>query len=314
MQRRTLLAALPLATHAQVYPSRPIRLVVTFPPGGASDVIARILSPRIESRLGQPLIIDNRPGAGGNIGMDAVAKAPPDGQTLGIGAAGALSVNPSLYPSMPYDPQRDLAAITLLAGIPFVLCAATRLGVRTLPELLARAQQAPLTLAHGGNGTAMHLSAELFRQMAGIRIEPVPFRGSGPAVTALVAGQTDLAMVDLASSIGLAQGGQIMPIGVTTARRVPSMREVPSLSEAGLTGYESVGWFGLLAPAQTPAATLALLNDSFTAALREPEVATRLESAGMLPQPGTAAEFRAFIGVETVKWAAVIRSAGTRMD
>ena len=318
LRRRPLLTGLlaaPTAVRAQPsFPSRPIRLVVTFPPGGASDVIGRILSPRIEARLGQPLVIDNRPGAGGNIGMDVVAKAPPDGHTIGIGAAGALSVNPSLYPNMPYDPQRDLAPITLLAGIPFVLAASPRLGVRSLAELLARARQGPLSLAHGGNGTAMHLSAELLNQLAGIRIEPVPFRGSGPAVTAVVAGQTDLAMVDLASSLGLARGGQIIPLGVTTAARLASLPEAPTLAEAGLPGYESVGWFGLLAPARTPAPVLELLNAAFNAALREPEVVQRLEAAGMVPQPGTAAEFAAFIASETIKWAAVVRAAGTTLD
>ena len=318
LQRRplfTTLLAAPAALRAQPsFPSRPIRLVVTFPPGGASDVIGRILSPRIEARLGQALVIDNRPGAGGNIGMDVVAKAPPDGHTVGIGAAGALSVNPSLYPNMPYDPQRDLAPITLLAGIPFVLAASPRLGVRSLAELLARARQGPLSLAHGGNGTAMHLSAELLNQLAGVRIEPVPFRGSAPAVTAVVAGQTDLAMVDLASSLGLARGGQIIPLGVTTAARLASLPEAPTLAEAGLPGYESVGWFGLLAPARTPGPVLELLNAAFTATLREPEVVMRLETAGMVPQPGTAAEFAGFIASETIKWAAVVRAAGTTLD
>ena len=318
LRRRPLLTALlaaPAALRAQPsFPSRPIRLVVTFPPGGASDVIGRILSPRIEARFGQPVVIDNRPGAGGNIGMDVVAKAPPDGHTIGIGAAGALAVNPSLYASMPYDPQRDLAPIILLAGIPFVLAASPRLGVRSLAELLARARQGPLTLAHGGNGTAMHLSAELLNQLPGVRIEPVPFRGSGPAVTAVVAGQTDLAMVDLASSLGLARGGQIIPIGVTTAVRLASLPEAPTLAEAGLPGYESVGWFGLLAPVRTPGPVLELLNAAFAAALREPEVVQRLEAAGMVPQPGSAAEFAGFIASETVKWAAVVRAAGTTLD
>ncbi len=308
------LAAPGLARAQAGFPSRPIRVVVTFPPGGSSDVIGRILAPRIEARLGQPMIIDNRPGAGGNIGMDAVAKAVPDGHTLGIGAAGALAVNPSLYPAMPYDPQRDLAPITLLAGIPFVIAASPRLGVQTPGELLARARAGRLTLAHGGNGTAMHLSAELLNQMAGVRIEPVPFRGSGPAVTALVAGQTDLAMVDLASSLGLARGGQIVPIGVTTRTRLAGLPETPPLAEAGLPGYESVGWFGLVAPARTPPGVLEQLNLAFTAALREPEVAQRLEAAGMLPQPGSAAEFATFIAAETVKWAAVVRAAGTTLD
>lgn len=319
IHRRALLVvtlAAPTLAGAQqpAFPARPIRLIVTFPPGGSSDVIGRILAPRIEALLGQALVIDNRPGAGGNIGMDAVAKAAPDGHTLGIGAAGALAVNPSLYPVMPYDPQRDLAAITLLAGIPFVLAASPRLGARTLPALLARAREGSLTLAHGGNGTAMHLSAALLSQVAGVRLEPIPFRGSGPAVTALVAGQTDLAMLDLASSLALARDGQIVPIAVTTASRLASLPDTPTLAEAGLRGYVSVGWFGLVAPARTPAPILDQLNVAFTSALREPEVVQRLQAAGMVPQPGSAAEFSAFIAAETVKWAGVVRAAGTTLD
>ena len=308
--------AAPCARSQPTYPTRPIRLVVTFPPGGSSDVIGRILAPRVEARLGQPLVIENRPGAGGNIGMDAVAKAAPDGHTLGVGAAGALAVNPSLYPSMPYDVARDLAPVTLLAGIPFVLVASPRLGVRSLPDLLATARARPgrLTIAHGGNGTAMHLSSELMNQMAGLRMEGVPFRGSAPALTAAVAGQTDLAMVDLTSVSGLAGTEQVVPLGVTTARRVGSLPEVPSFAEAGIPGYESVGWFGLVAPARTPPAVIAALNGAFTAALREAEIVARLEAIGILAQPGTVEEFAGFIRSETDKWAGVIRAAGTKVE
>ena len=297
------------------FPTRPIRLIVTFPPGGSSDVIGRILAPRIEARLGQPLVIDNRPGAGGNIGMDAVAKAAPDGHTLGIGAAGALAVNPSLLASMPYDAQRDLAPITMLAGIPFVLVAHPGLGVKTLAELRALARSKPdgLSVAHGGTGTAMHLSAELLSQMAGMRMEPIPFRGSGPALTAVVGGQTELAMVDLASVGGLAGTGQVVPLGVTTAERLGSLPAVPSIAEAGVPGYESVGWFGLVAPARTPPPIIAALNAAFTETLREAEIRARLEAVGTIAQPGTPEAFAEFIRTETVKWAGVIRAAGTRL-
>jgi len=298
------------------YPNRPVRMIVTFPPGGSSDVIGRILAPRAEARLGQPIVIDNRPGAGGNIGMDAVAKAAPDGHTVGIGAAGALAVNPSLYPSMPYDVGRDLAPVTLVAGIPFVLVARPGLGVRTVPELLALARRpgAALTVAHGGTGTAMHLSAELLAQTGGLRLEPIPFRGSAPALTAVVAGQTDLAVVDLTSMAGLAGTGQVVALAVTTGDRVGSLPEAPTLSEAGVPGYESVGWFGLVAPARTPAPVIAALNDAFAGALREPEVRARLEAIGTVAQPGTAAAFEGFIRDETAKWAGVIRAAGVRLE
>jgi tripartite-type tricarboxylate transporter receptor subunit TctC len=317
--RRALLAAplaVPFAARAQQdFPNRPIRLIVTFPPGGSSDIIGRLLSPRIEARLGQPLIIDNRPGAGGNIGIDAVAKAPPDGHTLGIAAAGALAVNPSLYPRMPYDVARDLAPITLVAGIPFVLAAAQSVPAATLAELRARLpSRPPLTIGHGGNGTAMHLSAELFNQMAAAGLTAVPFRGTAPALAAVLAGQTDLAILDIPSSGELIRDGRLRALAVTSPARVPSLPNVPTFAEAGLPGYESVGWFGLVAPAATPAPILARLNTAFTEALREPDIAARIETLGAVPMPSTAEAFAAYIRSETSKWAEVVRVSGARVE
>jgi tripartite-type tricarboxylate transporter receptor subunit TctC len=301
---------------AQDYPTQPIRVVVTFPPGGSTDIVARALSGGIERRLGRPLVIENRSGAGGNIGMDVVAKAAPDGHTLGIGAAGALAVNPSLYPSMPYDPIRDLAAVGAMAEIPFVLVAGPAVAARSMGELLAAARARPegLTVAHGGNGTAMHLSVELLNQMARLRIVAVPFRGSGPAATAVLSGSTELGMLDLPSSLALIQDGKLRALGVTSARRLPTLPEVPSFAEAGVPGYESVGWFGLVAPARTPAAIVARLNGAFNDALREPAMVERLRSLGVEPRAGSPAEFAAFIRSETVKWAEVVRVSGARPD
>ncbi|WP_376088938.1 Bug family tripartite tricarboxylate transporter substrate binding protein [Roseomonas sp. CCTCC AB2023176] len=321
LARRGLLAGATLAVTAPAvaqerFPSRPIRLISTFPPGGSSDVIGRILASRVEARLGQPVVIENRPGAGGNIGMEAVARAAPDGHTLGIGAAGALAVNPSLMPNMPYDPLRDLAPVTMLAGIPFVLAASPRLNVRSIAELreAARGRAQPMTVAHGGTGTAMHLSAELLKQAADLPLEPVPFRGSAPALTALLGGQTDLAVIDLTSMAGLQGQGNVVPLAVTTSARVRSMSGVPTIAEAGVAGYESVGWFGLVAPARTPAPVIAALNAAFTEALREPEVRARLEAIGTVAQPTTPEEFAAFIASETRKWAEVIRRANVRVE
>ena len=298
------------------YPSRPIRLVVTFPPGGSTDIIARALSPRIEAGLRQPLIIDNRPGAGGNIGMDVVAKAAPDGYTLGIGAAGALAVNPSLYPQMPYDPLRDLAPVTMVAEIPFVLVAAPRAEVRSLAELVALARTRPdrLSVAHGGNGTAMHLSAELLNQTAGVKITPVPYRGTGPSLTAVVAGETDLAVLDIPSSLALIQEGRVRALAVTSPRRMAALPAVPTVAEAGVSGYELVGWFGLVAPARTPAPVVASLNGAFAAALQEPDVQERVRSIGAEPRASRPEGFGDFIRSETAKWARVVRAAGTKLD
>ncbi|WP_198383433.1 tripartite tricarboxylate transporter substrate binding protein [Roseomonas sp. KE2513] len=301
---------------AQDYPSQPIRVIVTFPPGGSTDIIARVLSGGIERRLGRPLVIENRSGAGGNIGMDVVAKAPPDGYTLGIGAAGALAVNPSLYPAMPYDPVRDLSAVAMIAEIPFVLVANPGQPARTLPELLAAARARPdgLTVAHGGNGTAMHLSAELLNQMAELRIVNVPFRGTGPSVTAVLSGSTDLGMLDLPSSLTLIREGKVRALGVTSARRLAALPDVPTFGEAGVAGYESVGWFGLVAPARTPDTIIARLNGAFNEALREPQVVERLGTLGVEPRTGSPAEFAAFVRSEGAKWAEVVRVSGAKPE
>lgn len=304
------------AAAQQDYPSRPIRLVVTFPPGGSTDIIARALGPRVEERLHQPLVIDNRPGAGGNIGMDAVAKAAPDGYTLGIGAAGALAVNPSLYPQMPYDPARDLAPVAMVAEIPFVLVATPRLDAPSIGDLVARAKARPgqMSVAHGGNGTAMHLSVALFNQMAGASLTPVPYRGTGPSVTAVVSGQTELAVLDVPSSLAQIQDGRLRALAVTSPRRVAALPDVPTMAEAGVGGYESVGWFGLVAPARIPAPLVLRLNDAFTAALREPGVQERIRSVGAEPRPSTPEAFSDFIRAETAKWAEVVRLSGARLD
>ena len=291
-------------------------MIVTFPPGGSTDIIARVLSGGIERRLGRPLVIENRSGAGGNIGMDVVAKALPDGYTLGIGAAGALAVNPSLYPAMPYDPVRDLTAIGMIAEIPFVLVASPSQAARTLPEVLAAVRTRPegLTLAHGGNGTAMHLSAELLKQMAAPRIVNVPFRGTGPSVTAVLSGSTDLGMLDLPSSLALIREGKVRALGVTSGHRLPALPDVPTFGEAGVPGYESVGWFGLVGPARMPEAIVARLNATFNEALHEPQVMERLRTLGVEPRTGSPAEFADFIRSETAKWAEVVRVSGAKPE
>ncbi|WP_211257566.1 Bug family tripartite tricarboxylate transporter substrate binding protein [Muricoccus aerilatus] len=301
---------------AQDYPFQPIRVVVTFPPGGSTDIIARVLSGGIERRLGRPLVIENRSGAGGNIGMDVVAKAAPDGYTLGIGAAGALAVNPSLYPAMPYDPTRDLAAVAMIAEIPFVLVAYPGAPAQSMAGLLAAARARPegLSVAHGGNGTAMHLSAELLNQMAGLRLVAVPFRGTGPSVTAVLSGSTDLGMLDLPSSLALIREGKVRALGVTSAHRLPGLPDVPTFAEAGVPGYESVGWFGLVAPARTPAPIVARLNGAFNEALREPEVTERLRTLGVEPRTGSPDAFAGFIRSETAKWAEVVRVSGAKPE
>ncbi|HVL57505.1 MAG TPA: tripartite tricarboxylate transporter substrate-binding protein, partial [Burkholderiaceae bacterium] len=244
------------------WPNRTIRWIVTFPPGGSADSLVRAMAPLLSERLGQQVIVENRPGAGGNIGLDVVAKSPPDGYTIGLGAAGALSVNVSLYQKMPFDPVKDFEPITLIASIPFVLVAHPGLAAQNPRELvaLAKAQPGTLTIGHGGNGTAMHLSAELLKQTAGIQLVPVAYKGSGPAAQDATGGQVHLAIVDLPSSLGLIRGGRLKAIGVTPNRRVAALPDVPTLAEAGVAGFESIGWFGAVAPAGTPGPIVQRLN------------------------------------------------------
>ncbi len=298
------------------YPNKPIRMVVTFPPGGSSDAVVRLLLPRLADKLGQPIVVDNRPGAGGNIGLSLVAKAAPDGYTLGVGAAGGLAANVSLYPQMPFDPVKDFKPVTLLASSPFVLVANPGISAKTLPELIAHAKAAPgkFSIGHGGNGTAMHLSSQLLAQLAGVQFVEVPYRGSGPATLDALAGQVPLAMVDLVAALPHIKAGKLLALAVTGTQRQPTVPDVPTMAEAGVPGYESTGWFGLVAPAGTPASIVARLNAEVVAALADPEIARAMRAQGVEPAPTRPEEFERFIKSETQKWAKVIKASGTKLE
>jgi len=302
------------AALADTYPSKPIRLVVTFPPGGSSDIIARAMQPHLERRLGQPIVIDNRPGAGGVIGLDAVAKSPPDGYVIGVGAAGALVINVSLKEKMPFDPLTDLAPISGLASTPFLLAAPLSFAPSSLTEVIALAREKPgsLSIAHGGNGTAMHLTAQLFNQMAGIQLTLVPYRGSGPVTQDVLAGHVPLGVTDIPSAISLIEGRRIKVLGVATAKRVGALPDVPAVAEAGLPGFESIGWFGFVAPAGTPGEVIGKLNDAVVAALTGADVQEQIRKIGAEPMPMSPAEFSAFIRSEIAKWAKVVAQSGAR--
>ena len=308
-------ALLSTAVQAQAYPNRPIRFIVSFPPGGSSDLIARMIAPRMAGRMGQPVLVENRPGGGGNIGVDAVAKAPPDGYTIGLAAAGALSSNISLYPSMPFHPEKDLAPITMLAIIPFFLVAHPSQPA-TLKELIDAAKAKPGTIAvgYGGNGSTMHLAGELFNMLAGIRLQPVPYKGSGPVSTDVLGGQVPLGVVDVPSAIAHVRAGKMRALAVTSKRRIVAAPEVPTFEEAGVPGYEAIGWFGAVAPAGTPAEIINRLNREMAAALADPEIRERALAAGAEPFTNSPQEFAAIIREETRKWAQVIRSAGIKLQ
>jgi tripartite-type tricarboxylate transporter receptor subunit TctC len=299
---------------AQSYPNRPIKWIVSFPPGGSTDVVARAMLPSLEKRLGQPVVIENRGGAGGNLGTDAVAKSAPDGYTIGFSAAGALTVNPSLMEKMPYSVEKDLIPITLVGTSPFLLVASPKFEPKTLAEVIAAAKAKPgeLTIGHGGNGTAMHLTAALFNQMGGVSTTLVPYRGSGPVTADVVAGHIPLGVTDGPSAIGQIKGGAVKALAVSSLKRTPSLPDVPTFDELGLKGYESIGWYGVLAPAGTPPDIVKKLNEVFVETLKEPEVAERIRSVGAEPSPMTSAQFDAFIKAETKKWAEVIKKAGIK--
>jgi len=298
------------------FPNKPIRMIVTFPPGGSADAVVRMLVPRLNDKLGQAVVVDNRPGAGGNVGLSAVAKAPGDGYTLGVGAAGALSANVSLYPNMPFDPLKDFRPVAMLAAIPFVIVGHPSLAAKTQRELiaLARAEPAKLSIGHGGNGTAMHLSAALFSQMADVKLVEVPYRGSGPAALDAMAGQIPLAVVDLPSALQQIKAGKLVAYAVTSPQRLPMLPDVPTVAESGLPGYDSTGWFGVVAPADTPAPIIARLNAEIVAALNDEQVKAAMRNLGVEPAPGTPKAFDDYIRAETRKWAQVIKTAGIKLD
>ena len=310
-----VLALVASPVFAQPYPSKPIRFIVSFPPGGSSDLIVRAIAPRMGEHLGQPVLVENRPGAGGMIGVDAVAKAPPDGYTIGLAAAGALSSNISLYPSMPYHPEKDLAPVSMLAMIPFFLVAHPS-QASSLKELIetARAKPGALSYGYGGNGSTMHLAGELFNMMAKVKVQGVPYKGSGPVAADVLGGQVPLGVVDVPSAIANVRAGKLRALAVTAKRRISAAPDVPTFEEAGLPGYEAVGWFGTVAPAGTPSEIIRRLNLEIKTALSVPDIRERALAAGAEPFTDSPEEFAAFIREETRKWAEVIKAAGVKLE
>lgn len=311
-----LLLVVPVALGQTDYPNKPVKLVVPFPPGGSTDVVVRMLTPRLNEKLGQQVVVENRPGAGGNIGLGQVAKASADGYTIGLGAAGALAANVSLYPQMPFDALKDFKPVTMLAAIPFVIVAHPSAGVRTQRELIAMAKSQPakLSIAHGGNGTAMHLSSQLFAQMADVKITEIPYRGSGPAALDVLAGQVPLGMVDLTSALQHIRAGKLIAIAVTSPQRLPQIPDVPTVAEGGLAGFDATGWFGLVVPTGTPQAIVNRLHAEITAALNDEAIRTSMRAQGVEPAPSTQEAFGTYIGTETTKWAKVIKTANIKLD
>ncbi|HEX3632478.1 MAG TPA: tripartite tricarboxylate transporter substrate binding protein [Casimicrobiaceae bacterium] len=301
---------------AQAYPTRPIRLVVPFPPAGTTDILARAVAQRLSVSLGQSVIIDNRPGAAGNIGSDLVAKSAPDGYTLLMGTVGTHAINPSLYGKMPYDHVKDFVPIVLVAGVPNVLEVTPSLPVNSVAELIKLAKEKPgqLNFASSGSGTSIHLSGELFKTMAGVDMMHVPYKGSAPALTDLMGGQVQLMFDNLPSSLAQIKAGKLRAIAVTSAQRAPALPNVPTIAESGLPGFEASSWFGLLAPAGTPAAVVARINADVNQWLQTAEAKESLLAQGAIPAGGTPEQFAAHIRAETEKWAKVVKVSGAKVD
>jgi len=302
---------------ANAYPDQPIKIIVTFPPGGSADIVIRALQPVLSETLRQTIIIENKSGAGGNIGIGAVAKSAPDGYTLGVAAAGVLTVNPHLNPAaMPFDPLKDLAPVTMLAEIPFVLVASQQSEITSVTDLIAKAKAQPqgLSIGHGGNGTAMHLTSALVNQKAGIGIQLIAYRGTAPASVDVLAGHIPLAVLDIPASKQLINDGKLKALGVSAAKRVVFLPDVPPLAEQGLSEFESVGWFGLVAPAGTSPEIVNTLNAAFVKALSDPAAIEKIRILGAEPTPTSPEAFAKFIRSESEKWGKLIAETGIKSE
>ena len=298
------------------YPNKPIRLVVPFPAGGTTDVMGRLIGQQLSVRLGQQFVIDNRPGAGGSIGTDIVAKAPADGYTLLLGGVATHSINPSLYARLPYDAVKDFAAVSLLATLPNVLVVNPSLPVRSVQELVALAKAKPgaLTFASGGNGTTHHLSGELFKRMAGVDMTHVPYKGNAPAIADVLGGQVSMMFDNIGNSLPHIKAGKLRALAVTGAVRAPVLPSLPTLSELGFTGFNITSWFGLFAPAGTPQPILERLNIEVNRALHDKQVRELLAGEGIEAQGNTPEQFRVFLQAEAVRWAKLVKESGAHID
>jgi tripartite-type tricarboxylate transporter receptor subunit TctC len=305
-----------LAQTAANYPSKPVTIVVGFPPGTATDSVARILGGRLAARLGKPFIIDNKPGQGGSIGAAFVAKAAPDGYTLVASATAPLAINPHLYPKLPYDSMRDFAPIGLHSWLPYVLVVNSNANINSYADLIARAKAAPgkLNYASIGNGTTSHLLVTMLMQRTGISMNHIPYKGSGQAQTDLIAGQVDLTFDTMVSAMPHVKSGSLKALGVSTVARSQFAPEIPTLDEMGVTGFNVGAWLGLLAPAGTPKAIVEKLNRELNAVLDEPDTQKRLLAIGAEIMKSTPDEFAAHIKAENMKWGDLVRESGAKLE
>lgn len=305
------------------WPARPVKIVVPFAPGGTTDILARAMAPELSKAFGQPFVVENRAGAGGNIGADVVAKSTPDGYTLLMGTVGTHGINKSLYSKMAYDPQKDFAPITLVAGVPNVMVVNTEkakaAGINNVTDFIRAAKAKPGTfnMASSGNGTSIHLAGELFKTMSGTYMTHFPYSGSGPALLALVGGDMDVMFDNLPSSMQLIKSGKLKALAVTSSERSAALPDVPTIEQAGgraMKGYDASSWFGLLAPAGTPPDIVNRIQQEASKALGTPAMKEKLLAQGAIPSGNTPAQFTAFINAEHKKWAQVVKASGAKVD
>lgn len=318
---RTLLAAflaalVPSASLAQAYPSKPVTFISPYVPGGTTDILARILAPRLQQALGQPFLVEYRPGAGGNVGTDMVARASPDGHTILMGASGPLSINVTLFKKLPYDPTTDLVPVIHVASVPLLLVTHPTFPAKSVQALLDLLKSKPdgYSYASAGTGTPQHLSAELLKLMTGTRATHIPYKGSGPAINDLVGGQVPFGFESMIAVLQQVKGGRLQALGVSDTRRSPVLPDVPTLAEAGVPNYDAIAWYGVLAPKGTPAQVVTVLNTEMRKVLGSPEVRQRLLDLGSTDVAGPPEQFGAFIKSEIAKWGKVVRASGASAD
>ena len=327
--RRALLCGLALSaltvalpSDAQsAWPSKPVKIVVPFAAGGTTDILARAIAPELSKAFGQQFIVDNRAGAGGNVGADIVAKSPGDGYTLLMGTVGTHGINRALYNKLPYDPIKDFVPITMVAGVPNVMVMQTEkarnLGINSVPDFIkyAKANPGKVNMASSGNGTSIHLAGELFKSMTGVYMVHLPYRGSGPALMDLVGGTADVMFDNLPSSMQQIKAGKLKALAVTSRQRSAALPDVPTIEEAaGLKGFDATSWFGLLAPAGTPADVVSRIQQEVAKSLNTPAIKEKLLAQGAIPSGDTPAEFAKHIENEHIKWAKVVKASGAKVD
>ena len=310
--------------HAQTaWPNKPVRIIVPFAPGGTTDILARALAPELSKAFGQSFVVENRAGAGGNVGADAVAKSQPDGYTLLMGTVGTHGINKALYPNLPYNPVKDFAPITLVAGVPNVMVMnadkAQKLGIGNVADFVtyAKANPGKLNMASSGNGTSIHLAGELFKSMSGTYMVHFPYRGSGPALLDMVGGTMDVMFDNLPSALPQIKSGKLKALAVTSGQRSAALPDAPTVEQAGgasLKGYEASSWFGLLAPAGTPPDIVNRIQIEVAKSFAKPEIKDKLLAQGAIPGGGTPAEFAKLIDAEMAKWALVVKTSGAKVD